>query len=97
MKKQPSLQFCLLMDAIGCIPFLIPVVGEAFDIAWAPISAIIFYFAFGGRKALFGAAFNLVEELVPFLNFTPTFTIAYLWRKYVEKKSNNSVVVMKPA
>ncbi len=97
MKKQPSLQFCLLMDAIGCIPFLIPFIGEAFDIVWAPISAIIFYFAFGGRKALFGAAFSFVEEVLPFINFTPTFTIAYLWRKYAEKKDDNKVIVMKPA
>ncbi len=96
MKKQPSLQFCLLMDAIGCIPFLIPVVGEAFDIVWAPISAIIFYFAFGGRKAIYGAAFSFVEELIPFVNFTPTFTIAWLWQKYVAKKPNE-VIVMKPA
>ena len=97
MKKQPSLQFCLLMDAIGCIPFLIPVIGEAFDIVWAPISAIIFYFAFGGRKAMYGAAFNLVEEIVPFMNFIPTFTIAWAWQKYVVKKPNNNVIVVKPA
>lgn len=97
MKKQPSLQLCLLMDAIGCIPFLIPVIGEAFDIVWAPVSAIIFYFAFGGRKAMYGAAFNLVEEIVPFMNFIPTFTIAWLWQKYVVKKPDDKVIVVKPA
>ncbi len=97
MKKQPSLQLCLLMDAIGCITFLIPVIGEAFDIVWAPISAIIFYFAFGGRKAMYGAAFNLVEEIVPFMNFIPTFTIAWLWQKYMVKKPSNNVIEIKPA
>ena len=62
MKRQPSLQFCMLMDAIGCIPFIaVPLLGEAFDVIWAPISAIIFYFSFGGRKATFGAAFSLAE------------------------------------
>ncbi len=96
MKKQPSIQFCLLMDAIGCIPFLIPVIGEAFDIMWAPVSAIIFYFAFGGRKAMFGAAFSFVEEIVPFMNFIPTFSIAWLWQKYMLKKPDNTIVI-KPA
>ncbi len=97
MKKQPSLQFCLVMDAIGCIPFIaLPIIGEGFDIVWAPISAIIFYYAFGGRKATFGAAFSLVEEIIPFANFIPTFTIAWLWQKYVVKKPENTIVV-KPA
>ena len=77
------------MDAIGCIPFLaVPFLGEAFDIVWAPISAIIFYFAFGGRKAAYGAAFSLVEEMVPFVNFIPTFTIAWLWQRFVNKPAN---------
>ena len=97
MKKQPSLQFCLAMDAIGCIPFLaLPIIGEGFDLVWAPISAIIFYFAFGKRRAMFGAAFSMIEEIVPFMNFIPTFTIAWLWQKYVAK-NENEVVVVKPA
>ncbi len=94
MKKQPSLRFCLIMDAIGCIPFLVPLFGEAFDIAWAPISAIIFYFTFG-KKALFGAAFSMVEEMLPVINFIPTFTIAWLWKRYVNKPVNT--IEIKPA
>ncbi len=97
MKKQPSLQFCLAMDAIGCIPFLaLPLLGEAFDMIWAPVSAVIFYFAFGKRKALFGAAFSMIEEMIPFLNFVPTFTIAWLWQKYIVRDANK-VVVIKPS
>ena len=94
MKKQPSLQLCLLLDAIGCIPFVVvPFLGEAFDIVWAPISAIIFYFVFGKRKALFGAAFSLVEELIPVVNFIPTFTIAWLWQKYFIKRPDTTIQI----
>ena len=94
MKKLPSLQLCLLMDAIGCIPFVVvPFLGQAFDIVWAPISAIIFYFLFGGRKAMFGAAFSLVEEIIPGVNFIPTFTIAWLWQKYIAKKQDGIIPV----
>lgn len=82
------------MDAIGCIPFVVvPFLGEAFDIVWAPISAIIFYYMFGGRKAAFGAAFSLVEELIPFANFIPTFTIAWAWKKYFVKESQSTIQI----
>ncbi len=36
MNKQPSLLFCILMDAIGYASFALPVLGEASDIVWAP-------------------------------------------------------------
>ncbi len=84
-KKQPSLGFCLLMDAIGCATFLVPGIGEFADILWAPISAIIFFRTFGGWKGAFGGVFNFVEELLPGLDFIPTFTIAYFWQWYNER------------
>lgn len=79
----PSLKTCLLLDAVGCMSYLIPVAGEAIDFIWAPISAIVFYFIFGKKKFGFlGGAFAFLEELSPGLDFIPTFTIAWLIRKY---------------
>ncbi len=74
------------MDLIGCASYLVPGLGEETDIIWAPISAIIFYFAFGKRKAIYGALFNFVEEILPFTDIIPTFTIAWLWQKYFAQK-----------
>ena len=84
-KKQPTLGFCILMDAIGCATFLLPVFGEFADIIWAPISAVIFYRTFGGWKGAFGGIFNFIEELLPGLDFIPTFTITWLWKRYANR------------
>lgn len=83
--KNPSLLFCIIMDLIGCASYLLPGAGELFDIVWAPISAFIFYRAFGGRKGLYGGLFNFVEEILPGLDFIPTFTIVWLWNYFTKK------------
>ncbi len=88
MKKSPSLLFCIAMDAIGMLTFTVPFYGEFGDILWAPLSAIIFYASFGGKKGALGAMFNFMEEILPFLDFIPTFTIAWLYGRYVEGKQN---------
>lgn len=93
MKKQPSLAFCVLMDLIGCSSYLIPGFGEIIDVAWAPISAIIFLITFG-KKAAYGAVFNFAEELLPGTDFIPTFTIAWFVRYLANKKQEP--IVLKP-
>ncbi len=93
MKKQPSLAFCVLMDLIGCSSYIIPGFGEIIDVAWAPVSAIIFYHTFG-KKAAFGAMFNFAEELLPGTDFIPTFTIAWFVRYLADKKQQP--IVLKP-
>ena len=81
--KQPSLVFCLVMDALGFVTYAIPGLGELGDIVFAPISAIVFYFMFGSWK---GALFNFTEEILPGTDFIPSFTIAWCWRYFSSKK-----------
>ena len=77
----PSLGLCLLMDFLGYISYAIPGLGEFSDIIWAPVSAFIFFRMFGGWKGAFGGLFNFVEELMPGLDFIPSFTIMYFWQR----------------
>lgn len=77
--KGPSLLACLALDAIGYASFAIPGLGEFSDVIWAPISAFIFYKMFGGAKGAFGGIFNFAEEILPFTDFIPTFTIMWVW------------------
>ena len=74
------------MDLIGCATYSVPFLGEFGDLLWAPLSALLFYKAFGGWKGALGSAFNFVEEILPFTDFIPTFTIAWLWQYAVQKK-----------
>jgi hypothetical protein len=68
------------MDIIGYATYSIPFLGEFGDLLWAPLSAFLFYKTFGGWKGMFGGLFNFVEEILPFTDFIPTFTIAWLWQ-----------------
>jgi len=70
----PSLVTCLILDFIGSAVIVVPVLGE---LIWAPISAFLFWRLFGFRKGFLGGVFSLIEELIPGLNFIPTFTIMW--------------------
>lgn len=91
-KQQTSLLFCILMDAVGYATYAIPVLGEVGDLVWAPISAFVFYKTFGGWKGAFGSAFNFVEELLPGLDFIPSFSIMWALNRFNAPKANISVI-----
>ena len=90
MKKQlPDISICIILDLIGCASYLLPFLGEFTDLVWAPVSGIIFYSLFGRRLGVLGGAFSFIEELLPGLDFIPTFTIAWFMRKKeIEKESS---------
>lgn len=77
-KNMKNIKFwhCLVMDCIGTITYFIPAIGETFDLVWAPISAVVFYYWF--RKPI-GSMIAMAEEILPFTDFIPTFSLAYLF------------------
>ena len=81
--KTPSLWVAVVLDILGMVTFTIPGVGEFGDVVWAPLSAYLFSRLYGTDKlAKWGAIFNFAEEILPFTDFCPTFTIAWLMRKF---------------
>jgi hypothetical protein len=84
-KPLPSLAACILMDLIGSAVIVIPVLGE---LIWAPISALIFWKMFGFSKGFLGGIFSFIEELIPGIDFIPTFTIMW-FIQYVKRKREN--------
>jgi hypothetical protein len=87
-KPLPSLVQCLVLDFIGSAVILIPVLGE---LIWAPISAFLFWRMFGFRKGFLGGVFSFIEELIPGLDFIPTFTIMWVIQYARRKKSVLSI------
>ena len=81
-KKPPSLVLCSLFDVIGYASYAVPFLGEFSDIIWAPLSAYIFYQMFGGRFGVIGGGFSFLEEILPFTDFIPTFSIAWAIRNF---------------
>ncbi len=77
----PNLGLCILMDAIGMATYAVPFLAEFADVIWAPLSALIFYKLFGGKFGQLGAGLNFLEEIIPYTDVIPTFTIAWFIRK----------------
>ena len=85
----PNIAICIVMDLVGMASYVFPLLGEFSDIVWAPISALIFNKLFGGRLGLIGGVLNFLEEIIPYTDLVPSFTIAW----FVRKHANASVMM----
>jgi hypothetical protein len=85
MSRKPSLVLCIVMDVLGAATYLLPILGESFDMVFAPISAVVYYFTFGGKLGIMGGTVNFIEEIIPNTDIIPTFTITWLILRYKEK------------
>lgn len=91
----PNIAICIVMDLIGMASYIIPGLGEVSDAVWAPISGFMFYKLFGGRLGLIGGVLDFLEEILPFTDIIPSFTIAWFIRKNAMEKmatKNNKVL-----
>jgi len=88
----PNIILCVIMDLIGMITYFFPGLGEFIDTAWAPISGFIFFKMFGGKLGKIGSVLNFLEEVIPFTDIIPSFTIAWFIRKReIEKSSGRGI------
>uniref|UniRef100_A0A7S2DVR4 Uncharacterized protein n=1 Tax=Octactis speculum TaxID=3111310 RepID=A0A7S2DVR4_9STRA len=73
-EKKWKLVVCLLIDIIGFSSFLLPIIGEAMDLFWAPIQTYLLWYMFGSVVV---AGLSFTEEILPGTDFIPTATIAW--------------------
>jgi hypothetical protein len=66
----------LLIDLIGSSSYLLPVVGEAFDLAWAPIQTIMVMAMYDLTTPNLKYV-SFAEEILPFTDIVPTATIGW--------------------
>ena len=77
--KGTMLVLSLLFDFIGMVSYFVPVFAEVTDLFWAPISGILLVVMFKGTAGKLAGVFGFIEELVPFIDFVPTFTITWFY------------------
>jgi hypothetical protein len=77
-KKYKKLIISIVMDAIGMIP--IPFL----DFIWAPISGFIMTKLYKGTKGKIAGFINLLEEISPFLDVIPTFTLMWIYTNFID-------------
>lgn len=78
-RKWVKLGMCLIIDLIGSGSLPIPLLADALDIAWAPISALCLQALFG--NGLITAA-GFAEEFLPGTDGIPTATLAWVNEHY---------------
>ncbi|SFS31388.1 hypothetical protein [Lutibacter maritimus] len=90
-KKYKLLIFSVIFDLVGMLSFVVPFIGETFDILWAPVSAFLIYKMFKGTEGKVSSIISFVEEAGIFgTDFLPTFTLTWIY-KFILKKDNDEI------
>ena len=82
----PKVMVSLLIDLIGSSSYLLPLVGEVFDLAWAPIQTILIMAMYDPTSPNLKYV-SFFEELLPFTDIVPSATIGFL-AEFVPKLLN---------
>lgn len=86
--KYKLLKKGILYDLIGMSSTFIPVVGPFLDLIWAPIAANKMSNMYKGNEGKIASVIVFLEEILPFTDFIPTFTLMWLytfvWKKEKE-------------
>lgn len=77
----------IVFDAIGMISFSIPFLGEFSDVVWAPVSSFLIARMYKGSLGKVAGIVSFIEELFPFTDVIPTFTLTWIYC-YLIKKEN---------
>jgi hypothetical protein len=85
--KMRNLVLGILFDAIGMLSFTIPFIGEFSDVIWAPLSAYLMTRLYKGSIGKIGGVFSFIEEIVPFTDVIPSFTIMWFYTYFISKPS----------
>jgi len=84
--KKRDLLLGLFFDVIGMLSFSIPLIGEFSDVIWAPVAGFLMTWMYKGRVGRVAGIFTLVEELLPFTDFIPSFTLTWVYTYILMKK-----------
>ncbi len=83
----------LLFDGIGMISFSIPLLGEFSDVIWAPIAAFLMSRMYKGRVGRVASILTFVEEIIPFTDIIPSFTITWIYTYFFQRQKNETIDV----
>ena len=84
--KKRNLLLGILFDAIGLLSFTVPLVGEFSDVIWAPIAGFLMTWMYKGTIGRVGGVVTFLEEILPFSDFIPTFTLTWVYNYWIKKK-----------
>jgi len=84
-EKYKLLRQGIIYDVVGIITMTIPVIGPFLDILWAPFAAKKMSDMYKGTEGKIASVLVFLEEILPFTDVIPTFTLMWLYT-FVWKK-----------
>lgn len=90
--KKKMLVKGLVYDAIGMVSMSIPLIGPFLDLLWAPYAAKTMSKMYPGSKGKIASVIVFLEEILPFTDIIPTFTLMWLYT-YVWKKNPSETIL----
>ena len=84
--KKTKLLLSLIFDGIGMLSYVAPVFGEITDTIWAPISGLLLVLMYKGTVGKIAGLFGIIEELIPFTDVIPTFTITWFYTYIIRRE-----------
>ena len=79
INKYKLLRKGILYDLVGMSTMLIPFLGPFLDIIWAPIAAKKMGEMYKGNTGKIASWIVFIEEILPFTDFVPTFTLMWIY------------------
>ena len=73
--KKTKLCLGIIFDLIGMCPTLFPPLA----LIWAPLSGILLAVMYKGKIGKIAGIFDFAEELIPGIDFIPTFTLTWFY------------------
>jgi hypothetical protein len=87
--KQRNLFIGIAFDLIGMLTYLIPILGEVGDVIWAPIAGFMLSYLYKGSIGKVSGVLGFLEEILPFSDFIPTFTLTWIYTYVIKNQDNN--------
>ena len=86
-QKKKLLIFGIVFDLIGMLSFSIPLIGEFSDVVWAPLAGFLMTWMYKGKVGKIAGIFTFLEEIIPFTDIIPSFTLTWIYTYLIRKKS----------
>lgn len=86
--KYKKLLLSILLDGFGMLSFVIPGLGELFDVIWAPLSAYLILKMYKGAFSKVASIISFGEE-AGFIgtDIIPTFTLSWVYEQLFMKET----------
>lgn len=91
-EKKKLLIKSIFYDAVGMASSSLPVVGSLLDLAWAPYAAKKMGEMYPGKKGKLASVIVFLEEILPFSDIVPTFTLMWLYTFVWKKQSQGTAL-----